>query len=58
MHLYGSLFRWQVIGNTAIKHQRPYRHALVLKTPYFDPKYLAIDCGFAFQTIYTSKVCT
>ena len=33
----------KLIRNTVIKHQRPHRYALVLYTPYFDPKYLAID---------------
>ena len=30
LHLYYSLFAWQVIGNAIIKHQRPYKYALVL----------------------------
>ena len=38
-----SFFAWQVIGTAAIKLKRPYRYALVLQTPYFDPKYLKID---------------
>ena len=38
-----QFFHVTVIENTVIKHQRPYRYALVLLTLYFDPKYLAID---------------
>ena len=30
-------------GHAVIKYQRPCRYALVLQTPYFDPKYLAIN---------------
>ena len=37
-----QFFELQVIGNAAIKHQRPYRYVGVLQTWYFDPKYLAI----------------
>ena len=32
--------------NTIIKHQSPYRYALVFYTQYFDSKYLAIDWVF------------
>ena len=32
----------QDIQNEAMKHQRPYRYALVFQMSYFDPKYLAI----------------
>ena len=43
LHLCYSYFGWQVIGNAVMKYQHPYRYALVLYKPYFDPKYLAMD---------------
>ena len=46
LRMYYSFFAWQFIGNAIIKHQRPYRYALVLQTSYFNPKYLAIDQVF------------
>ena len=41
LHFYYSFFTRQVIRNTVIKHQLPYRYTLVFQTRYFDPKYLA-----------------
>ena len=33
----------QDIWNEEMKHQLPYKSALVLSTSYFDPKYLAVE---------------
>ena len=46
LRLYYSFFAWQSIGNVIIKYQPPYRYALVLQTPYFDLKYLAMTRYF------------
>ena len=39
----------QDIWNKVMKHQCPYKSALVLQTSYCDPKYLAIDLVFKHQ---------
>ena len=42
IRIWTLFMRWHFIGNAVTKHQRTYRYALVLQTPYIDPKYLAI----------------
>ena len=54
LHLHYSFFTLQVIGNAAIKHQRPYRYILVLQPRYFDPNYLAIDQVFIENILLVS----
>ena len=65
LHLHYSFFTWQVIGNAIIKQQRPYKYALVLWTPYFDPKnstqtsYFNVDFdvnGLLFLFLYFKEV--
>ena len=51
LHLYYGFFTWQIIKNAVVKHQLPFRYALVLQTAYFDLKYLVINCRIIFQTI-------
>ena len=41
-----NVFIAQGIWNAVMKHQRPYRFALVLWTSYTDPKYLATNLLF------------
>ena len=46
LHLYQSLFEWQVIGNAVIKHRRPFWYTLVLQMPHFHREYLTINQVF------------
>ena len=47
------LVKLQDIWNEVMKHQRPYRSALVLYTSYLDPKYLAIDQVYSLAMDYS-----
>ena len=51
LHFYYGFFTWQIIKNAVVKHQLPFRYALVLQTAYFDLKHLVINCRIIFQTI-------
>ena len=49
-YLHYFFFTWQVVGNTVA-----YRYSLVLQTPYFDPKYLAIDYTSYFNVDFDNN---